>query len=446
MGTILTILGQILAFAIVFGVLVFFHEFGHFFMAKLVGIRVEVFSFGYGKRLFGIKKGDTDYRISLIPIGGFVKFSGEDVFEQKREIEAGDFMAAKRWQRFLVMVMGSVMNIILAILLMTVYNMIPHTVAVFHEQAPVIGWIESGSPAELAKMMPGDEIISIDGKETKTWNDMRIAVGTRPDRTLKIEVKRDGRIILIDLMTESRSRLAIGYAGFMAEIWTQVSMITANSPAEEGGLEVGDIILAINGEPKFRNQFIEIVESSPDVELEFLIDRNGEHKTLNITPKREGDVGKIGIGHIENSIIKKFGFFMAIGESINFNVDLAFMVIDFLKDLITGEASAKQLGGPLEIANFSYAALRAGFMAMIGWIAFFSLQLGIINLFPIPVLDGGQILVLGLEGLFRRDFSPKVKQIVMQIGFAMFIVLIVFVILNDIAKRLPNGWGSLIPF
>jgi len=446
MGTILTILGQILAFAIVFGVLVFFHEFGHFFMAKLVGIRVEVFSFGYGKRLFGIKKGDTDYRISLIPIGGFVKFSGEDVFEQKREIEAGDFMAAKRWQRFLVMVMGSVMNIILAILLMTVYNMIPHTVAVFHEQAPVIGWIESGSPAELAKMMPGDEIISIDGKETKTWNDMRIAVGTRPDRTLKIEVKRDGRIILIDLMTESRSRLAIGYAGFMAEIWTQVSMITANSPAEEGGLEVGDIILAINGEPKFRNQFIEIVESSPDVELEFLIDRNGEHKTLNITPKREGDVGKIGIGHIENSIIKKFGFFMAIGESINFNVDLAFMVIDFLKDLITGEASAKQLGGPLEIANFSYAALRAGFMAMIGWIAFFSLQLGIINLFPIPVLDGGQILVLGLEGLFRRDFSPKVKQVVMQIGFAMFIVLIVFVILNDIAKRLPNGWGSLIPF
>lgn len=446
MGTILTILGQILAFAIVFGVLVFFHEFGHFFMAKLVGIRVEVFSFGYGKRLFGIKKGDTDYRISLIPIGGFVKFSGEDVFEQKREIEAGDFMAAKRWQRFLVMVMGSVMNIILAILLMTVYNMIPHTVAVFHEQAPVIGWIESGSPAELAKMMPGDEIISIDGKETKTWNDMRIAVGTRPDRTLKIEVKRDGRIILIDLMTESRSRLAIGYAGFMAEIWTQVSMITANSPAEEGGLEVGDIILAINGEPKFRNQFIEIVESSPDVELEFLIDRNGEHKTLNITPKREGDVGKIGIGHIENSIIKKFGFFMAIGESINFNVDLAFMVIDFLKDLITGEASAKQLGGPLEIANFSYAALRAGFMAMIGWIAFFSLQLGIINLFPIPVLDGGQIMVLGLEGLFRRDFSPKVKQVVMQIGFAMFIVLIVFVILNDIAKRLPNGWGSLIPF
>jgi len=446
MSTILTILGQILAFVIVFGVLVFFHEFGHFFMAKLVGIRVEVFSFGYGKRLFGIKKGDTDYRISMIPIGGFVKFTGEDVFEDKREIEPGDFMAAKRWQRFLVMVMGSVMNIILAILLMTIIYVVPHTVPEYPEQAPVIGLIESGSPAELAKMMPRDEIISIDGKETKTWRDVEIAVGTRPDRTLKMEVKRDGRIIPIDLTTESRTRLAFGYAGFMPQIWTQVTMITANSPAEEGGLEVGDIVLAINGEPTFRNQFIKIVESSPEKELEFLVDRNGEHQTLNITPKREGDVGKIGISHIENSIIRKSGLFMAIGESINFNVDLAFMVIDFLKDLITGEASAKQLGGPLEIANFSYAALRAGFMALLGFIAFFSLQLGIINLFPIPVLDGGQILVLGLEGLFRRDFSPKLKQIVMQIGFAMFIVLIVFVLLNDIAKRLPNGWGSLIPF
>ena len=446
MGTITTILGQILAFVIVFGVLVFFHEFGHFFMAKLVGIRVEVFSFGYGKRLFGIKKGDTDYRISLIPIGGFVKFTGEDVIEQKREIEAGDFMAAKRWQRFLVMVMGSVMNIILAILLMTVVNMVSHTVSAYHEQAPVIGLIVSGSPAELAKIMPGDEIISIDGKETKTWNDVEIAVGTRPNRTLKMEVRRDGRIIPINLTTESRTRLAFGYAGFMAEIWTQVTLITANSPAEEGGLEVGDIVLAINGETVFHNQFIEIVENSPEVELEFLVDRNGEHRTLNITPKREGDVGKIGIGHMENFIIKKFGFFAAFGESVKFNVNLAFMVIDFLKDLITGEASAKQLGGPLEIANFSYAALRAGFMAMVSWIAFFSLQLGIINLFPIPVLDGGQILVLGLEGLFRRDFSLKIKQVVMQIGFAMFIVLIVFVLLNDIAKRLPNGWGSFIPF
>jgi RIP metalloprotease RseP len=125
---------------------------------------------------------------------------------------------------------------------------------------------------------------------------------------------------------------------------------------------------------------------------------------------------------------------------------LTFLVINFIKDLVTGEATARQLGGPIEIANLSYTAMRMGFLALMSWIALISLQLGIINLFPIPVLDGGQILVIILEGIFRRDFSPKVKQIVMQIGFAIFIVLIVFVILNDVVKRLPNGWNSLIPF
>lgn len=446
MSTILNILGQILAFVIVFGVLVFFHEFGHFFMAKLVGIRVEAFSFGYGKRLFGIKKGDTDYRISLVPIGGFVKFTGEDVFEQKRELEPGDFMAATRWQRFLVMVMGSLMNIVLAIFLVTIINMVGSSSPAFQEKPAVIGWFEPDSPAEHADFLPNDEIISIDGEEIKTWTDMKIAVGTRPDKTLTFEVKRDGEIIHMDLTTESISRLAFGYAGFRAQEWTQVSMITAKSPAEIGGLKNGDIILAINGETVFIEQFIKVVESNPEVELEFLVNRNGERKTLHITPKSEGGVGKIGIMHGIESIAKKYSLFPAIGESVRFNVNLAFLVMDFLKDLFTGEASVKQLGGPLEIANFSYAALRAGFMAFVSWIAFFSLQLGIINLFPIPVLDGGQILVLGLEGLFRKDFSPKVKQVVMQIGFAMFIVLIVFVLLNDIAKRLPNGWGSLIPF
>lgn len=441
-----TVLGTLVAFIIVFGVLVFFHEFGHFFMAKLVGIRVEAFSFGYGKRLFGYKKGDTDYRVSMIPIGGFVKFTGEDVFDQKREIQPGDFMASKRWQRFLVMVMGSVMNIFLAIALMAVINMVGVTVPIFQEQTPVIGLIAPGSPAEAANLKIDDEIISIDGKATATWNDVELAVGTRPKRTLKMEVKRDGTIIPIELTTESRTRLAIGYAGFMGKVWTQVNMVTANSPADEAGLKPGDIVLAINGETIYWNQFIGILESNPGVELEFEIDRAGERLTLNVTPRKEGDVGKIGISHSAESMIKKFGLFAAIGESVNYNVELAFLVIDFLKDLITGQASAKQLGGPIEIANFSYAALRAGFMAMIAWIAFFSLQLGVINLFPIPVLDGGQILVLALEGLFRRDFSPKVKQVIMQIGFAIFIVLIVFVILNDVAKRLPNGWGSFLPF
>jgi len=146
------------------------------------------------------------------------------------------------------------------------------------------------------------------------------------------------------------------------------------------------------------------------------------------------------------SIVRKYSFGPALVQSVKENARLAFLVVNFVKDLITGEASARQLGGPIEIANFSYAAFRLGFLAMLSWIALISLQLGVINLFPIPVLDGGQILVLMIEGIIRRDLHPRVKQIIMQIGFAIFIFIIVFAILNDVVKRLPHGWESLLPW
>ena len=441
-----SILGTLLAFVIVFGILVFVHEFGHFFMAKLVKIRVEVFSWGYGKRLIGFKKGETDYRISMIPLGGYVKFSGEEVLDQKRELLPYDFMAKKRWERFLVMVMGSIMNIILAVLLMAVINMVGVSVPEYNEQAPVIGWIEEGSPAEHAGLQIDDEILSINDQKTNSWSDVYIAVGTKPDREIDVEFRRREEIIQLELLTESKTMYEMGYAGFMPKIFTEIKMVTANSPAEKAGLQPGDVIVAIDGGPAYYFQFIEIIMGSPEKELDFLIDRDGEKLTLKVTPKREGNAGKIGVMHGAKSVIKKYGFFSAFIQSAKVNADLASKLVGFIKDLISGEGSAKQLGGPIEIANFSYAALRAGFLAMASLIAFISLQLGIVNLVPIPLLDGGQIFVLILEGIFRRDFSPKVKQIVMQIGFVIIISLFVFLILNDIVKRLPNGWDSLIPW
>ncbi len=238
----------------------------------------------------------------------------------------------------------------------------------------------------------------------------------------------------------------MGYAGFFGKILTQVLMVSPHSPAEKAGLKPGDIIMAINGESVFYYRFVEIIENNPGNELDIMIDRDGNRMTLKVIPRLEGKVGKIGIAQVPKSITKKYGLFSAIAQSLKQNIDLTFLVVNFIKDLITGEASTKQLGGPIEIANFSYAALRMGFMAMVGWIALISLQLGIINLIPIPVLDGGQIFVLALEGLFRRDFSPKVKQFVIKIGFAIFIFLIAFIILNDVQKRLPNGWQSFLPF
>jgi len=442
------IFGTVLAFLIVFGILVFIHEFGHFFMAKLVGIRVEVFSFGYGKRLIGFKKGQTDYRISVLPMGGYVKFLGEGIFEPGRALAPDDYMAKKRWQRFLVLLMGAVMNIVLAVVIVTATNMVGATIPEYLDQKPVLGWVEPGSPADKAGLRIEDEILSVDGKKVPTWTDLELAIGTKPNQELTLEIKRDGRVESIRMVTgkEKGTRYEIGYAGFAAKILTQVISVSPGSPAEKGGMRAGDLIQAINGQPINANKFLEVIEKSPGKELEFSLIRNGQPVTVSITPRPEGKIGKIGVLQSVKSVVKKYGFFAAIKESVKYNANLFFMVIDVIKKLFTGRASVKQLSGPLDIVGFSYETFRMGFLAFISWIGFISLQLGVINLFPIPVFDGGQLFVLILEGLFRRDFSPKARQIWMQIGFVIFVFLIGFIILNDIVKRLPNGWKSLVPF
>lgn len=444
-----TLFGTIFSFLVVFGILVFIHEFGHFFTAKLVGIRVETFSFGYGKRLFGIRRKETDYRISLIPMGGYVKFLGEgEIFAEggKMSLPSDHFLAKTRWERFLVMVMGSAMNILLAVLIFTAINMVGVTVPAYQDETPVIGYIEPGSPAEKAGFRLEDEILSINNEKVATWSDVELAVGSKPDRLITVDIRRGGEAQEIQLRTEKRTRYALGYAGFTGKFLTQIRMVKPGSPAEKAGLRQGDVILSVDGRPIYLYQFVEFLEKNPNRELEFVVNRKGQTLNLRVTPRLEGKVGKIGAYTEAQSVEKKYGPIIAFVQSVKDNVKNTFLIVRFVKDLILRRASTQQLGGPLEIASFSYAAWKMGFLALLSWIGLISLQLGVINLFPIPVFDGGQIFVLGLEALFRRDFSPKVRQIWMQVGFVIFIFLIVFIILNDIVKRMPNGWESLIPW
>jgi regulator of sigma E protease len=273
-----------------------------------------------------------------------------------------------------------------------------------------------------------------------------LAVGSKPDRNLDFLVRRGQAEVRKGLRTEKRTRYALGYAGFIGRILTQVRMLKPDSPAEKAGLQAGDLIVSIDGRPVHYFQFTEIVEKSAGKELSLQVKRKGEMIELPVTPRLAGKVGEIGLYLEPESLPVKYGFFAAIAQSVRENVRNTFLIIRFIRDLIAGRASTQQLGGPLEIASFSYAAMQMGFLAMLSFIGLISLQLGIINLFPIPVFDGGQIFVLALEGLFRRDFSPRIRQVWMQIGFVIFVLLIVFIILNDIVKRMPNGWESLIPW
>jgi len=339
-----------------------------------------------------------------------------------------------------------VMNILLAVLIFTIINLVGVTVAAYQDETPVIGYIEPGSPAEKAGFQLDDEILSVENEQVRTWSDVEVAVGSKPDRLITVAIRRGGEAREIQFRTEKRTSYALGYAGFTGRFLTQIRSVVPGSPAEKAGLRQGDIVLSIDGRPIYHFQFVEFLEKNPNRELEFVVNRQGQTFSLRVTPKLQGKVGKIGAYTEAETVEKKYGFIGAVVQSVSENVKNTFLIVRFIRDLILRRAPTQQLGGPLEIARVSYMAWQMGFFALLSWIGLISLQLGVINLFPIPVFDGGQIFVLALEALFRRDFSPKVRQIWMQIGFVIFIFLIVFIILNDIAKRLPNGWESLIPW
>lgn len=453
-----TFLGTLVAFVIVFFVVTFVHEFGHFIMARRFGVRVDAFSFGIGPRLFGVKNGKfslfkepegpgTDYRVSLVPIICYVKLLGEGMFEKDRPLAPDDLMAKSRGQRFLIMGMGSFMNILLAVALVTVINIAGTSVPEYFDQAPVIGWIESGSPAEKAGLRIDDEIVRVAGRAVETWSDVQIAVGSNPDRRVPIEVRRDGLTVTADLQTESVTEYKMGYAGFQAKILTEIQMIVPGTAAEKAGLKGKDVILAIDGRPVYFYQFLDIVKASADKELSFTIERGGRTLTLPVTPRREGDIGRIGIAQVPKSVVKKYPLLPAISASVKENAGNVTLVVRVIRGLFTGETPASQLGGPVAIADFSYAALRLGLLPLLGWIAVLSLQLGVINLvLPIPVADGFQMAVLVLEAVFRKDLGPKFRMVLMTIGWVLMLMLTAFVILNDFVKKLPRGWRSVVPF
>jgi regulator of sigma E protease len=442
----MNVIYQFLTFLVVLGIIVLVHELGHYIAARLMKIRVEVFSFGFGKRLFGKKIGTTDFRVSLVPVGGYVRMAGEEEYDPQNP-RPDEFMAKNRAQKIFTLLMGPVMNLLLALLLIVIVNMGGVETDSYKLEKPVIGYIAKDSPAEISGLLPGDVLLAINGKKTPNWKEVEITIGTNPKESLQIDYLRNNALQTTRLKVATSSRYEIGYAGFYWQLPAVINDVAKGYPAGKAGLKPGDTIIAVNENP-VANYFAlaDIIHRSPGKPLTLNYKRDGQLLAVSLTPVAENGVGIIGFNVRIATTKIQYGLAAAVQNSFQEAGRLMFLTFDAFKKIIQRKISVKSFSGPIEIARVSQQALESGFSNFFMLIAFISLQLGIVNLFPIPGLDGGHLLIFTIEAIIRRDLNQKLKTILIYAGFAFLISLMVFIILNDIAKTLPNGWQSIFPF
>ncbi len=459
---------MIAVFAAVLGTMVVVHEFGHFIVAKLFGIRVEVFSVGFGKRLWGFKRGDTDYRLSLVPLGGYVKMAGENLDEQVTGAP-DEFMSKPKWQRFCVAIAGPAMNILLALAIPAVTAMIHYSIDAYTTQPAVVNAVSLGSAAETAGLQRGDLIVKINGLENPTWQDVRQYEMIHPDQEIPVTINRNGQLKELKLSPVGQQTQfeKIGYAGLEPFYGPNTKLIArriANgSAAESAGLKDGDQILAVNGRPVKmdippetaapndqafygHNDVIRYINTINGQDVTLTVKRGDETLDLKGTPKLEED-GKWKLGFAPNpegvdAISTKLGPIAAIKYAYDMNIRVLKLTWMALSQIFDGKRSARDtVMGPVGIFRVTGEAAEQGIMPVLQLTALLSLNLGIFNLLPIPVLDGGLIFMLGLEavlGLFGLPLSLRIKERMVQVGFVMLLLLMGFVIFNDISKIIPG--------
>jgi regulator of sigma E protease len=424
-----------LAFIFVLGVLVFVHEFGHFIMAKRIGVRVLKFQLGFNPTILRFRRGDTEYGIGLIPLGGYVKMAGENP-EDGPTGAKDEFLSKPKWQRFQVMIMGPAMNLILAIVVMAVVLYQGAQVPAYEQQAPVVGSVAAESPADRAGLVPGDEILSVAGRPVETWEQFYLAVLPKANRETMVIVRRDGRQLTKMLTPEAQTKYEFGYAGVLPLMRPQVIAVTPGDPAMRAGIQAGDVIFAVNGERGLsRDQLIERIRQHAGKPLALTILRDGAPLEITVKPKKSGEHAIIGaqLSEAEFKTIEP-GPLEAVSLSFQKNWEWTKLIFKTLAGLFTRETSVKQLMGPVAIAELSGDSARLGWVPLFSLMAMISLNLGLLNLMPIPVLDGGHITIMALEGLARRDFSMRVKEKMLIGGFVVLMALMVTVIYNDLTR------------
>jgi regulator of sigma E protease len=445
MGAVYLIVGVVL----VLGVMVLVHEWGHFIVARLCGVRVDVFSIGFGPRLFGWKRGATDYRVSALPLGGYVRMAGQDLSEvdsgEKPPTGAPDELMSKpRWQRALISFAGPAVNLILPIFLLTglyVYTGVPYP-AYLDDPARVAGF-PAVSDSDPSPLKAGDIVLSINGMATPNWDQAFQALKQAvPGATLKLEVERGGRhqTIEVPMKDKSDSSRVLGYL----PIRPIIEQVGPGTPADRAGLHDGDLITAVNGNHiDFWEQFQQLTRASNGQPMTLDLTRKGQPVQLVVTPEK-GAAGmgenfyQIGIGPHEEAAYKRVSF----GESVKISgletKDTIGQILVVVGKLFSGRVSIKQLQGPVGISHMAGEAVRKGPPNVIFLMVAISINLGILNLLPIPILDGGNILLLAVEGIMRRDLSLSFKERFVQVGLVFLLVIFAIVMYHDILRRIAS--------
>jgi len=432
-------LTSLVAVVAVLGFMILIHEFGHFAVAKWLGVRVEQFAIGFGKRLIGFRRGETDYRINAIPLGGYVKMSGENPMDQRSD-DPREFMNHPRWHRFLIAIAGPTMNILLAIILLTTVYMVHYEYPAVDDQPPVIGWVVKDTAAAKAGFEVGDRITRIDGIENPTWEQVGLKEALSPGQPLDVQVNRDGKILDKTVVPEATGVDQIGYAGWTPkESTVTITDLVSGMPAEKAGLKEGDRILTMDGKPvPALAEMVEALKVTKDKPITITVLRDGQQKTFTVQPVLSDKWYRIGIGSMQMKV-KTLPFAAALNLSLHENRQNALLILELVKKMVQHKISMKSIEGPIRIGQAAgEAARRKGWTPLMSLTAAISLNLGIFNLLPIPILDGGVILFLLIEGLMRRDISLSIKERVYQAAFVFLVLFAVMVIYNDLMKTIPG--------
>jgi regulator of sigma E protease len=439
-----TVLIAILSAAVVLGVVILVHEWGHFIAGKLFGVRVVVFSLGYGPRIWGFKRGDTDYRLSALPLGGYVRLAGDNPMEE-RTGAPDEFLSRPRWQRVLIYLAGPTMNVILALAIFVgLFTLVGVPSASYMNQPIEVSGVDAHSPAQTAGLQAGDHIAKIGSINNPTWEQALLYLSNlSAGSQVALVVDRNAQQLNLTatLADPADPESVTGYP-YLSPV---IGELIRGMPAESSGLKPGDRVISINGRAITTwPLLIDTVSHSDGNELHFVVGRGGSETAVNVTPVRSvNELGQntwmIGAARTpEPTIYKRMGPLSATGEAFTATIGGVREVVGVVGELITGKVSVRQLQSVVGIAKQSGQAAKRGAVEFLVWIAMISINLGVLNLLPIPILDGGHVVLLAVEGALHRDISLAVKERIIQVGLVFLLVIFAIVMYNDVARVLPH--------